>query len=71
MNFENALVAMRKGFKVIRKKSLSRLNGVYYTLENGVLYTTPCCDCGFRRKKEVVVSLSGSSILADDWTVYK
>ena len=71
MKFENAIVAMRKGFKVCRQKNLNRLNGVYYMinkktgeLEVGQMRT------GTVRREPDCVQIDHKNITAEDWIVY-
>lgn len=67
MKFENALVALRKGYKVCRKTSINRLNGVYYKMDKeGHIrsYST-------QTSKETFFAVWNTySVEATDWQVY-
>lgn len=67
MRFENALVALRKGYKVCRKKNLNRLNGIYYKLSDGTISSyTMSGD-----RQTLFVSFVLQSVLAEDWVLYE
>lgn len=68
MKFENAIVAMRKGYKVCRKKNLNRMNGIYLMinkktgqLETGQIHTNVV------RRPPDVICVDCDNITAEDW----
>lgn len=67
MRFENALVALRKGYKVCRRCSINRLNGVYFSMENGSIDSFAMAD----NKKGFFSGFSKGSIEASDWRLYE
>lgn len=67
MKFENCLVALRQGHKVIRESQRNRLNGVCMYMKEGKIYTEQVHPLS-RHKVEELLTLSARSICADDWT---
>jgi len=67
MNFENAICAMRKNYKVIRESQRNRLNGVCLYMKDGKIYTEQVHPLS-RHKVEELLTLSAGSICATDWT---
>lgn len=70
MLFENALVALRKGYKVQRRSTKKRLNAVCLYMENGYLYSEQTHELS-SHKKEKVWGVSIGNVLAEDWEVLK
>lgn len=70
MKFENAMVAMRKGFKVQRKSAMNRLNAVCFYIEGGKIITEQTHELS-NHKKEPLASLSNGSIMSEDWVALK
>lgn len=67
MKFQNALVALEGGFKVIRESQRNRLNGVCLYMKDGKIYTQQVHPLS-NHKVEELSTLSARSICADDWT---
>lgn len=67
MRFENAMVALRQGYKVCRQKNVNRLNGIYYKMKDGHIDSYSIIG----NYKGDCIGFSLNSIEADDWMVYK
>lgn len=67
MRFENALVALRQGYKVCRKTSYNRMNGIYYKMDKDTINSYSMMN----NKQSHYVIFSLNHVLANDWTVYK
>ena len=70
MEFQNALVAIKKGYKVQRKSLKSRINSVCIYLEDGKLVsqqTHPLSE----HKKNPLDSITTKCLLATDWIAFK
>lgn len=67
MEFQNALVALKKGFKVQRESGKNRINAVCLFIKKGKLYAKQTHEMSEHKVKEVL-SLSVAQLLADDWT---
>ena len=70
MEFQNALVAIKKGYKVQRKSIRNRLNAVCIYLEGNELVseqTHPLSE----HKKNTLSNITTKSLLATDWIAYK
>lgn len=70
MKFENALVAMRKGYTVQRQKNKDRLNGVCLFIKDGVMYAKRTHQLSNHTIVDVY-HLPSSSIMAEDWEAFK
>ena len=70
MNFENALCAMRKGYKVQRKSLRNRLNAICLYIENGFLISEQTHELSMH-KKEQLTCVSERGLMASDWEVLK
>lgn len=70
MKFENAMVAMRKGYKVQRKQNKERLNGVCFFIKDGVMYSEQTHELS---SKVVFVMnyVNQNALMAEDWEVLK
>lgn len=67
MKFENAMVAMRQGYKVQRESTKGRLNGVCLYIKDNKLYAEQTHELSEHKTKELL-ALNVSQILATDWT---
>lgn len=67
MKFENAVVAMRQGFKVQRDSCKGRLNGVCLYIKDNKLYAEQTHELSAHKTTEVF-ALNASQIMATDWT---
>ena len=67
MNFENAIVAMRKGYKVQRESSKGRLNGVCLYMKNNKIFAEQTHEMSQHKITELL-ALNASQLLASDWT---
>lgn len=70
MLFEQAICAMRKGYKVQRKSTKNRLNAVCLYMKNGYLYSEQTHELSNHRK-EKVWGVSVGNMLAEDWEAFK
>ena len=70
MNFENGLVALRKGFKIIRRSQKHRLNAVCLFMKDGVIWTEQVHPDS-EHKKDTPLNLPTRAICANDWEAFK
>lgn len=66
MKFEQAMLAMRKGYKVQRKSLKERLNAVCLFMKDGLLYSEQTHPLNMH-KVERIYGVSYNAILAEDW----
>ena len=70
MEFQNALVAVKKGYKIQRKSMRNRLNAVCIYLEGDCLMTKQTHELSEHRNIPLI-SLSSKNIMAKDWMAFK
>ena len=70
MRFENAICAMRKGYKVQRKSCMNRMNAVRLFMKDGKIYTEQTHELS-ARKVEELAAINARMIMAEDWVAYK
>lgn len=70
MKFENAMVAMRKGFKVQRKQNKNRLNGVCLFIKDGIMYSQQTHDLS-SKAVETTNYIYQTALMAEDWEAFK
>lgn len=70
MRFENAIVAMRKGYKVQRKSLKKRLNAIRLFIENDALYSEQTHELS-QHKVDKVYGISYNMLMAEDWEATK
>lgn len=72
MLFENAIIMMRKGYKVCRKKNLNRMNGIYLMInkKTGELEVGQIHSNVVRRSPDIIC-LDVWNIIADDWMLFE
>lgn len=70
MRFENAMVAMRKGYKVQRKSLKRRLNAIRLFMKYDVIYSEQTHELS-SHKIEKIYGVSYSMLMAEDWEATK
>lgn len=67
MRFENAMVALRQGYKICRQKNVNRLNGIYYKMTDGHIKSYSISN----NAPGWCIAFSLNSVEAEDWQVYE
>ena len=70
MRFENAICAMRKGYKVQRTSTRNRINAVCLFIKDGKVYTEQTHELSSHKIEELAV-VNAKMIMAEDWAALK
>lgn len=70
MKFENAMCAMRKGFKVQRKSLMKRINAICLFMKNEEIYSEQTHPLS-PHKIERIYGVSYNMLMAEDWIALK